>query len=389
VPGVEATVVPIRQGDLGQIRDTLREIDVAVHNLWNSGQNLVVGWMPEDTGISVCMAPSRAVLAQAADSPRLLDGSRLMDETTFAGLCKELQARVLHLPLPMKIGGEAGEIEPATIDRVVRRYAIFRTAHRALMLFDLVDFSGASPLEQVAQFIALEHSISAAADTMAKAGLHVDLARSTAGDGSLYVWNRRTGLEADLRAYAAMLLILADNALAHRTAGAQSRLVPTLRTSFTVGCHYSYHPVEANRPYTTEYASGPVTITLARQVSKALAGQIVIGSFERPLESGDNIDAVLFVARAEKLLARLTGAPVDEHAVQEMRSLLSGGVFAERDYTILKYLIEDKHGFQHDVFNLRVKISCDGAEPIELGLRTTQLGGFAARTVPYEIPFRR
>lgn len=365
----------------------MREVDIAVHNLWRLGKNMIVGWVPDDDGIRVCFAPAYRVLAEATANPRLIDGARKMDKRTFAAICKSLQVRPLHLPLPFRVGDEPGQIDPEAIDTVVRRYSIVRTGHRAMMLFDVVGFATLAPIEQVAQFTSLESSISSTGEKLGEVGLDVELARSTAGDGFIYVWDRAAGLEADFRTYVAFLLTLFDNALTRASARADGRLVPVLRAGFTVGSHYSYHQVEGTKPRTFEYATGQVTITLARMMQKALAGQILIGSFQRPLGTGASmLDTVLFLARTGKLLTRLTGASLDEHSILDIRAIVTGGTIASQTHSVVKYAIPDKHGGRHDAFNLRIRLERDGATSLSLGLAPDGLTGFDATPSVYEIP---
>ncbi len=370
--------------DFNVVREGLREIDIAVHNLWMLGKNMIVGWIADEDGIQVCFAPVHRVLSEAATNPRLLDGGRHMDAATFTAACKTLQAKPLLLPLPFKI---PGDVNPEQVDAVVRRYSIVRTAHRAVMLFDIVGFQKATPLEQLAQFTSLESSISSAGEKLCEQGLDVELARSTAGDGFIYVWNRSSGLEADLRTYAALLLTLIDNELSRRDAGAASPLVPRLRVGFTVGSHYSYHQVEGTKPRSFEYATGQVTISLARIVAKSLPGQILVGSFQRPADgSAKMLDSVLFLARAEKLLARLNRVEFGGHALKEIRSIVSGGQVGDRAHSVLKYSIADKHGNDYEAFNLDVRVERDGAPRLEFGLRPDKLAGFEATPAVYDIP---
>ncbi len=374
--------------DINRVREGLREIDVAVHTSWKLGKNMVVGWMADENGIQVCLAPSYRVLGHALEQPRLLSGGRFMGEATFAETCKILQARPLRIAVPFKIGKDRGkgEIDPEAIDSVIRRYSIVQTKYRGIMLFDIVGFSKVSPVEQVAQLNSLEYSINNASKKMGDAGLEVELARSTVGDG-FYVWNRARGLEADLRTYAALLLILVDNDLARKAAGPDSPLVPSLRATFTVGAHYSYHQVEGTKPRGFEYVVGEVTITLARMISKALPGQILIGNFQRPLDPlTQMIDTVMFLVRAEKMLARLNGIIFGEHEIKEIRSMVTGGRFGDRNLPVLKYQIEDKHGYLHEVFNLRASMQREDSETISLGLPPAVLGGFEAAPALYEIP---
>jgi hypothetical protein len=372
--------------DLNQVREGLREIDIAVHNLWALGKNMVVGWMPDEEGLQVCFAPAYRVLGEATANPYLLDGNRRMESRLFSRTCRLLQVRPLQLPLPFKVGTEPGEVHPDAVDKVIRRYSIVHTSHRAVMLFDIVGFQTATPMIQLAQFTSLESSISTAGELLGEAGLEVELARSTAGDGFIYVWNRAAGFDADLRTYLAFLLVLLDNALGRQQVGFDSPLVPAVRSGFTVGPHYSYHQVEANKPRSFEYATGQVTIALARMIEKALSGQILVGTFQRPLDGGGGVDSVLFLARAEQLLARLKGRPLGEHALKEIRAIVSGGTVDKKSHSVVKYALADKHGNVHEAFNLRLKAERDGASLIELGLVANDLSQFAGKPAVYEIP---
>jgi hypothetical protein len=374
--------------DLNQVREGLREIDIAVHNSWKLGKNMVVGWTTDAEGIQVCLAPCYRVLGQAASNPRLLNGRRMMDDAAFSETCKLLQARPLRLALPFKIGADRakGEIDPEAIDSVIRRYSIVQTEYRAVMLFDIVGFSKVLPVEQVAQLNSLEYSVNNAAKKLSDAGLDVELARSTVGDG-FYVWNRARGLEADFRTYAALLLTLIDNELARHIAGPDTKLVPNLRACFHIGSHYSYHQVEGTKPRGFEYIVGDVTIALARMIGKALPGQILVGNFQRPLDPVTTmIDSLLFMARVDKVFSRLTGAVISEHAIKGIRTIVTGGTIAGKALPVVKYLIEDKHGFHHEAFNMRANVKREDADPIDLGLRPQDLKDFAGRAALYELP---
>jgi hypothetical protein len=375
--------------DIETIRDGLREIDIAVHNSWNLGKNMVVGWATQESGIHICMAPCFRVLGRATEIPRLLTGRRLMDAETFANSCKVLQVRPIRVSLPFKVGVEKanGEVDPETIDTVIRRYSIVRIEHRAIMMLDITGFSAGAPIAQIAQLSSLEYSINNAAKKMRDAGMEVDLGRSTAGDGIHYIWNRFQGLDADLKTYAVLLLILTDNALARAHAGSSTNVVPALRACFAVGPHYSYHQVESNKPRSIEYATGEVTITLARLLTKSVVGQILVGVFQRPNDlAPDMVDTILFLVRAEALLGRLTGTTVGEHEIRGMRSIVTSGVVNGVTCPVAKYVIKDKHGYFHEALNVRAKVKRDAAEVLELGLRPEELTNFDAVPAAYEMP---
>lgn len=368
-----------------EIREGLRELDFACHGAWKLGQNIVVGWTHEGQTVSLCAAPNWRVLAEAPNADRILGGGRMMGAQTFAEVCKILKTRPIRVDLPFAIGDGKGEVKPVVVDQVARRYAISRTEHRAVILFDIVGFSKVDPLEQVAQLASLEYSINAAAKKLGEAGLDVEIARSTTGDG-FYVWNRARGFEADMRLYAALALILADNAVA-RTRG-EPRLVPVLRTCYSIGSHYAYHQIEGTRPRGFEYLVGEVTIQLARLIGKALPGQICIGRFVRPTEPPvvRELDTLMFLARVEKMLEKLSGVTVGGYGIASANSQLTGGKIGEAQYPVLIHRIVDKHGYNHDLFNARLAVRRNDADPIVVGLRPDQLAGFEAAPLAYEIP---
>jgi hypothetical protein len=361
------------------VRQGMREIDFVLHSSWRLGKTIVAGWTHEGSRASFCFCEPYTVLGTAEDLPRLVRGRRLMDAATFAETCKLLRARPLAMDLPFGIGTGKGEVSPLLIENLVKRYTISATESRAVVLFDIVSFSKHSPLEQVAQLSSLEYSINSAAKRLNQAGLRTELARSTVGDG-FYVWNRAEGPEADLRSWLALLLILADNALARQKGNA--RLVPTLRAAFTVGSHFSYHQVEGTTPRGFEYIVGEVTITLARIIAKALPGQILIGQFLRELGgTAGSIETFGFLARAEQIAANLSGLEVGHAGLLGLRARTTS---PDDKSGPTVYRIGDKHGYTHQAFNARVTVDRENCDPLMLGRSGTELAGFTADPAPYD-----
>jgi hypothetical protein len=365
------------------VRQGMREIDFVLHSSWRLGKTIVAGWTYQGSRISFCFSEPYNVLGRAAGLPRLIRGKRMMGPRTFAETCKALRARAVQMDLPFSIGGAKGEINPLLIENLVKRYAVMETASRAVILFDIVGFSKHTPLEQVAQLSSLEYSINSAVKRMNGAGLRTELARSTVGDG-FYVWNRAKGLDGDLRCWLALLLILADNALARQKG--DSRLVPTLRAAFSIGSHFSYHQVEGTTPRGFEYIVGDVTITLARIIAKALPGQVLAGSFSRELPANTKeqaMDTPAFLARASAMAEKLNDVEIGRSPLLAMRATPTGPVGSRQNGSLL-YRIGDKHGYVHQAFNIRAAIEREDSDSLMLGLAADQLSGFAAEAVPYE-----
>lgn len=362
------------------VKQGMREIDFVLHSSWRLGKTIVAGWSHDGRRASFCFSEPYMVLGSAEDLPRLVRGRRLMDAAVFAETCKMLRARPLTMDLPFTVGTGKGEVNPLLIENLVKRYTISATESRAVILFDIVSFSKHTPLEQVAQLSSLEYSINSAAKRLNQVGLRTELARSTVGDG-FYVWNRGEGPDADLRSWLALLLILADNALARQKGN--PKLVPTLRAAFSIGSHFSYHQVEGTTPRGFEYIVGEVTITLARIIAKALPGQILIGQFQRELGgvAGTSIETLGFLARAEQVAGTLSGLEVGHAALLGLRSITT----TPGDKAgIAVYRIGDKHGYTHQAFNTRVTVERENCEPLMLGRTGSDLAGFTAEPAAYD-----
>lgn len=370
-------------GGEAAIRQGMREIDFVLNSCWRLGKTIVAGWTHQGNRISFCFSESYNVLGQADALPRLIRGKRLMGPRTFAEACKLLRARPMEMEVPFTIGSGRGEVSPLMVENLVRRYAVAATAARAVILFDIVGFSKHTPLEQVAQLSSLEYSINSAVKRLNQIGLRTELARSTVGDG-FYVWNRAKGLEADIRTWLALTLILADNALARQKG--DPRLVPSLRAAFAVGGHFSYHQVEGNSPRGFEYIVGDVTITLARIIAKALEGQLLVGLFRRSTGSANareaEIDTLGFLTLAERAAARFSELEIGHQQIIAMRTAVTSPPEAGRSGSTV-YRIGDKHGYTHQAFNVRVLFDRENAETLALGRPATGLAGFAAEPAAY------
>src|SRR4051812_31294332 len=144
------------------VGEALRELDLAINAIWRLGQNMVVGWSHEGPTVLLCVVPTQRVFEAAAVVPQVFQGQRHMGSDAFLTLCKDLQARPARVHLPLPVGDGKEELPLAVIDNLIRRYSVTRTANRGVMLFDIVGFSRASSIQQVAQLNSLEYSINSA-----------------------------------------------------------------------------------------------------------------------------------------------------------------------------------------------------------------------------------
>ncbi len=364
--------------------------------LWDLGRNSLVGWRPAARGIETLLVPYRRIVAEYGRSRRLLHGRRLMGDATFETARELAGAAPVHIPLPFRISDdEAGAVPTQAIEQVLRRYGISETLYRGVALFDIVGFSRHDPSRQIAQLNSLECSINAAQKLMAEAGMRVDLARTTTGDG-FYMWNREKGPAGDIDTYLIALLALADNALSRAAEGPE--FVPELRTCYAIGPHYSYYQTDALDPRGHDYIVGDVTIALARMVSKCLANQILIRDFERPANPlappgpGEaSTNPVVFMNAAQEAFARLGGARLRDRALGVIRCYLTGQESEPGRFDITRYIIRDKHGFEHAVFNQKFNIYLNdndaavGSNVIFLGRRRADLAGFDAESASHQL----
>jgi hypothetical protein len=193
----------------------------------------------------------------------------------------------------------------------------------------------------------------------------INFARTTTGDG-FYIWNRARTRDANTALYKLMMLMLADNAVAHMKA--KDFPVPKLRAAFHIGEHYEFYQVEALNPTTFGYIVGPVTVELARMISSALPEQIVIGKFNVKMGVGaQDTSTIRFVEDTAATLDQLSGLAVAGDKIRNIRCYLTGRSTPEGGFTVTPFEVLDKHGISHTVYNAKMNIHLQHSEPIFLG----------------------
>jgi hypothetical protein len=162
--------------------------------------------------------------------------------------------------------------------------------------------------------------------------------------------------------------------------------VPRLRAAFHVGEHYEFYQVEALNPTTFSYIVGQVTIDLSRMIEKALPGQILVGEFV--VEVGDDAegravkyDTLDFVEKTAATLDQLKGLEIAGDRIEGIRCYLTGQKPQGGRYPVNRYRIRDKHGVERPVYNAKLNIHRQRAEPIFLGIRNESLAPFDAAGV--------
>ena len=308
---------------------------------------------------------------------QLLSGSRYLSPGEFHSAARRLQLLPAVIALPLPAHDELPVRQ--AVDQLIQRYSISYVEARAVLLFDIVNFSLYAPFEQTSQLNSLSYSINAAIGKLASVGIELAISRTTTGDG-YYVWNRHCHPQANLDLFQLLLLVLADNALARRHAGQQGNGIPELRCGFHIGSHYAFYQTGDQQPASDSYLVGDVTIELARMLELTQPGQILVGEFLTEVPTSDSDSAYLvsadtrgFIDRVGKHMSRLQGLPLSGRPITAIRAFLTGESGVTVGDLARRFRITDKHGRSRHAYNLRLNIHRDNGEPLFLGLQDRQL----------------
>lgn len=364
----------------------VRYLEKALREHWNLGQKLLLCWAPTQAGIAVLMAP-HYFLAQFSASlndcapvdrlealngsfiRKLIAGERQMNLREFESSARRLDLSPSHIKLPIPIQSDV----PAQLatEEIARRYSISYVESRAVLLFDIVEFSRYTPFEQASQLNSLSYSLNSAYNKLLKHNINIEFARTTTGDG-FYIWNRDTSAAATIHLFHFMLLVVANNTIAHGKG--RPATVPLIRTGFQVGSHYEFSQAEGLNPTVSSYIVGDVTIDLARMLESAASGQIVIGDFVTSIPTSlregaylIDVDTIRFVERIRKNIDLLKGLELSGEQVKSIHCYLTGETGPSGGETIRRFKISDKHGFSRFVYNIRINIRTDSGRSVLMG----------------------
>jgi hypothetical protein len=269
----------------------------------------------------------------------------------------------------------------AAVEQIIRRYGLSYVESRAVLLFDIVDFSLHTPFEQASQLNSLSYSLNSAYNKLLAQGIEINFARTTTGDG-YYIWNRDLGSSANKDLFVFMLLVVADNAVAQ--AASKGKTVPIIRTGYHIGGHYELYLAEGVNPSAISYIVGDVTIELARMLDLAQPDQLLIGEFHcEQIGSGASavksitaVSAASFVSACDRELHTLHGIPLSGKEINAMSCRLTEGEDKDGQVRPRRFRIVDKHGLSHFVYNLQIEIDLEGSN-LCLGITEDKLPGRA------------
>jgi hypothetical protein len=320
---------------------------------------------------------------ETADTEALINeimtGSKMAEPQRIHELAALFNTEPLHIPLPFTPGKG---LDNGLISEMVKRYGISLVHDRAVALVDAVGFSLYSPIQQVTQLNSLSYSVNSAYSKLLSKEIDITFARSTTGDG-FYIWNRSVGVQANVELYQFLLLILADNAIAHHKS--RNHSVPKLRACFHVSSHYEFYQEEGLSPSHISYLVGDVTIELARMIDKSLPGQILVGDFTVPMydeRSGEAtvVDSLEFIRRTRERVFHLDNIELSGDLVSSIKCYLTGPKRDDGNFAIERYLIADKHGMERGVFNAKINIQRRHKSAIYLGIPDSEIDTFPRLT---------
>jgi hypothetical protein len=378
---------------IGVVQKTnLRFLEKSLKEKWNLGKNILLCWAVVPQGVQVLVVPhyylgkfaasfndrvpvDRLEVLNGRFIRELISGSRQLSFDDFVSTARRLELVPVQIPLPVKLSLQSNVIE--AVDALIKRYSLNFVKRRAVLLFDIVDFSVVTPFEQTSQLNSLSYSLNSACNKLLKNNIEISFSRSSTGDG-YYVWSCSTSERADVELFHFMLLVLADNAIAQRKASVSS--VPRIRTGFHIGSHYEFYHVEGASPGMQRYIVGDVTIELARMLDLAQTGQIFIGDFETVVPTSHRegaylvpVDSQGFVKRASKSSVDLLEIELSGERIEAIHCYLTGDTGACGGQTVRKFRITDKHGRARTAYNLRINIRTEGSHPLILGKQSSEL----------------
>lgn len=360
-----------RQGESGSQRaQILRQLEQSLRKHWRLGQNMVLCWAPDPKGVLTLMVPHYFLgnLTAGERSGELAEKEQFVS-AVIGGSCLKSHGEIFSIAQRLgvstsfiKLDGVLGE-DPemlAAADAIISSYGISYVDSRAVLLFDIAEFSLYTPFEQASQLNSLSYSMNSAYNKLQRQGVDVNFARTTTGDG-YYVWNRDQGAYPDLDMLSFLLLILIDNAVARGQASGNT--VPVIRSAFHIGSHYELFQAEGVNPSVLSYIVGDVTITLARMLESARAGQIILGDFRANLPDRDGVyGAQDFVAKAIDELKELNKLRIAGQPLTDIRAVTS------QKGALQNLSMVDKHGMTLDALNLELEVEL-ADENLSLGVR--------------------
>jgi len=376
-------------------RGNLKTLEQTLRRQWRLGQNIVLCWSADERGLLVIFVPhyflgnycagTEAATMQGEDNEafvrKLISGRRRKTREQLFKISERLDIAPTFIKLNTALTEEKNVLE--AVEQLIKRYGLSYVESRAVLLFDIVEFSLHTPFEQASQLNSLSYSLNSAYNKLLARGIEINFARTTTGDG-YYIWNRDLGPAANQDLFYFMLLVVADNAAAR--AASRGNTVPVIRTAYHIGGHYELYQAEGVNPTVFSYIVGDVTIELARMLDHARPHQILIGDFHcespswKPVteetqptgKTAPMISSPAFVSTCNRGLPALQGTQLSGKPIKSIACHLTESRDQAEKTGPRRFRIVDKHGLSRHAYNLQITIEIDGQQ-LSLGLDGSQL----------------
>jgi hypothetical protein len=403
----ESTITGIPSGDRESQdsisivqRGNLKTLEQTLRRQWRLGQNIVLCWSADERGVLVIFVPhyflgnycagAEAATMQGEDNEafvrKLISGRRRKTREQLFKISERLDIAPTFIKLNTALTEEKNVLE--AVEQLIKRYGLSYVESRAVLLFDIVEFSLHTPFEQASQLNSLSYSLNSAYNKLLAQGIEINFARTTTGDG-YYIWNRDLGPAANQDLFYFMLLVVADNAAAR--AASRGNTVPVIRTAYHIGGHYELYQAEGVNPTVFSYIVGDVTIELARMLDHAQPHQILVGDFHcespnwKPVtetqpagKTAPMISSPAFVSACNRGLPALQGTQLSSKPITSLTCHLTESQDKTEKTGPRRFRIVDKHGLSRHAYNLQIAIELDGQQ-MSLGLDGSQLPLRSAR----------
>ncbi|WP_197911706.1 hypothetical protein [Kineobactrum salinum] len=362
-------------------RGNLKVLEASLRKQWRLGQNIVLCWSADERGLLVLFVPHYFLGNYCArpdsDSGQgnenfireLISGQRRKERKQFFAIADRLDIAPGFIKLSSALAEEPLVLN--AVEQLIKRYGLSYVSDRAVLLFDITDFSLFTPFEQASQLNSLSYSLNSAYNKLLARNITVNFSRTTTGDG-YYVWNRDLGPAANRDLLYFMLLVVADNAVAR--AASRGNTVPEIRTGYHIGSHYELYQAEGVNPTVLSYIVGDVTIELARMVDQAMPGQMLVGHFE-----SEGVYSPAFIEGCHTGLAALRGLQLAGKSVTQMDCYLTGSGEVDDRRAARRFIITDKHGRSRHAYNLECLVALE-TDNLTLGLGAEALPGGRGRS---------
>tara|TARA_R110002072_G_scaffold84388_8_gene191346 strand:+ start:3014 stop:4381 length:1368 start_codon:yes stop_codon:yes gene_type:complete len=370
-------------------RGNLKALETTLRRQWRMGQNIVLCWSSDQRGVLVIFVPHYFLGNYCADGEisaeeskaneafirELISGERRKTREDLFAISARLDVSPTFIKLDSALSEEPQVLE--AVENVIKRYGLSYVENRAVILFDIVDFSLYTPFEQASQLNSLSYSMNSAYNKLLSQGIEINFARTTTGDG-YYVWNRDFSPSANQDLFVFMLLVVADNTVAQ--VASKGHTVPVIRTGYHIAGHYELYQAEGVNPSVFSYIVGDVTIDLARMLDLAQPNQVLIGDFHcEPARWGSStvksisaVSAVTFVNACSRMLPALEGILLSGKSIDAISCSLTEGLDGDGELRPRRFRIVDKHGMSRCAYNLQIEIDLAGRK-LSLGLDQKEL----------------